>query len=104
MLRCVPPGQETDLECACRRESDAAPLALRRLGPNAAKPSMRSASAYRGVTLHCRTGRFEVHIWDGGKQIYLGGFDTERQARHDSLCCFWTRALGVSLVVMRSGA
>jgi hypothetical protein len=56
------------------------PLALRKIGFNAQKASMRSQSAFRGVTLHCRTGRYEVHIWDGGKQIYLGGFDTERQA------------------------
>ena len=55
------------------RPATAPPLALRRIGPKAGKPSMRSASAYRGVTLHCRTGRYEVHIWDGGKQIYLGG-------------------------------
>ena len=28
----------------------------------------------------CRTGRFEAHIWQEGKQIYLGGFDAEEQA------------------------
>ena len=27
-----------------------------------------------------RTGRFEAHIWQEGKQIYLGGFDAEEQA------------------------
>ena len=45
------------------------------------KPAgIRSTSKYRGVTHHCRTGRFESHIWDSGKQVYLGGFDTEEQA------------------------
>ena len=44
---------------------------------------IRSTSKYRGVTHHCRTGRYESHIWDSGKQVYLGGFDTEEQV----LCC-----------------
>lgn len=37
----------------------------------------RSSSAYRGVTMHRRTRRWESHIWDGdsGKQIYLGSYD-----------------------------
>ncbi|KAL2487796.1 Ethylene-responsive transcription factor Related to AP22-7 [Forsythia ovata] len=38
-------------------------------------PPSRS-SQYRGVTFYRRTGRWESHIWDCGKQIYLGGFDT----------------------------
>nr|GMC54738.1 ethylene-responsive transcription factor RAP2-7-like isoform X1 [Ipomoea batatas] len=38
-------------------------------------PRSRS-SQYRGVTFYRRTGRWESHIWDCGKQIYLGGFDT----------------------------
>ena len=32
----------------------------------------RITSKFRGVTHHCRTGRFEAHIWDSGKQVYLG--------------------------------
>jgi hypothetical protein len=28
----------------------------------------------------CRTQRWEAHIWQDGKQIYLGGFDEEEQA------------------------
>jgi hypothetical protein len=35
---------------------------------------------YRGVTQHRRTGRWEAHVWDGGKQTYLGGFDSEANA------------------------
>ena len=33
-----------------------------------------------GSCPRCRTGRFEAHIWQEGKQIYLGGFDAEEQA------------------------
>ena len=35
---------------------------------------------HRQIYLNCRTGRFEAHIWQEGKQIYLGGFDAEEQA------------------------
>ncbi|EOA27476.1 hypothetical protein CARUB_v10023614mg [Capsella rubella] len=38
-------------------------------------PRSRSSN-YRGVTFYRRTGRWESHIWDCGKQVYLGGFDT----------------------------
>lgn len=34
----------------------------------------------RGVTHHPRTGRHESHIWDDGRQIYLGGYYVEDQA------------------------
>ncbi|GMP49673.1 hypothetical protein CsSME_00016590 [Camellia sinensis var. sinensis] len=34
-------------------------------------PRPRS-SQYRGVTFYRRTGRWESHIWDCGKQVYLG--------------------------------
>ncbi|GJU77071.1 AP2-like ethylene-responsive transcription factor [Tanacetum coccineum] len=48
--------------------------------PAAAKKSRRGprsrSSQYRGVTFYRRTGRWESHIWDCGKQVYLGGFDT----------------------------
>lgn len=40
----------------------------------------RAASQFRGVTHHCRTNRFEAHIWQDSKQIYLGGFYSEQQA------------------------
>ncbi|KAK7344769.1 hypothetical protein VNO77_14803 [Canavalia gladiata] len=42
-------------------------------------PRSRS-SQYRGVTYYRRTGRWESHIWDCGKQVYLGGFDTAQAA------------------------
>ncbi|XP_042415789.1 APETALA2-like protein 2 isoform X3 [Zingiber officinale] len=42
-------------------------------------PRSRS-SQYRGVTFYRRTGRWESHIWDCSKQVYLGGFDTAHAA------------------------
>ncbi|XP_073038932.1 AP2-like ethylene-responsive transcription factor TOE3 isoform X3 [Primulina eburnea] len=42
-------------------------------------PRSRS-SQYRGVTFYRRTGRWESHIWDCGKQVYLGGFDAAHVA------------------------
>ena len=54
----------------------------------------RSSSAFRGVTLHRRTKRWESHIWvrETGKQLYLGGFDREHSAAeaHD-LCALKLR-------------
>jgi len=32
------------------------------------------------VTFYKRTGRWESHIWDNGRQLYLGGFSTEEEA------------------------
>ncbi|KAL5765912.1 hypothetical protein ACOSP7_016529 [Xanthoceras sorbifolium] len=52
--------------------------------PPAVKKSRRGprsrSSQYRGVTFYRRTGRWESHIWDCGKQVYLGGFDTAHAA------------------------
>jgi len=39
-----------------------------------------SSSRYRGVTQHRRTKRWEAHVWDQGKQVYLGGFESEERA------------------------
>ena len=74
------------------------PAAAATLGPSAAGRSPfkrgRSSSAFRGVTLHRRTKRWESHIWvrETGKQLYLGGFDFERAAAeaHD-LCALKLR-------------
>ncbi|KAL6521626.1 AP-2 complex subunit beta [Orobanche gracilis] len=52
------------------------PLKKSRRGPRS------RSSQYRGVTFYRRTGRWESHIWiwDCGKQVYLGGFDTAQAA------------------------
>ncbi|KAI3713042.1 hypothetical protein L1987_71612 [Smallanthus sonchifolius] len=54
------------------------------VGPQPLKKSRRGprsrSSQYRGVTFYRRTGRWESHIWDCGKQVYLGGFDTAHSA------------------------
>lgn len=55
-------------------ESAAQPMKKSRRGPRS------RSSQYRGVTFYRRTGRWESHIWDCGKQVYLGGFDTAHAA------------------------
>ncbi|KAG2311064.1 hypothetical protein Bca52824_022621 [Brassica carinata] len=52
----------------------AQPVKKSRRGPRS------KSSQYRGVTFYRRTGRWESHIWDCGKQVYLGGFDTAHAA------------------------
>uniref|UniRef100_A0A1J3G3V9 Ethylene-responsive transcription factor RAP2-7 n=1 Tax=Noccaea caerulescens TaxID=107243 RepID=A0A1J3G3V9_NOCCA len=65
-------------------ESKLAPLPAPAPVPAQAKKSRRGprsrSSQYRGVTFYRRTGRWESHIWDCGKQVYLGGFDTAHAA------------------------
>ena len=39
-----------------------------------------AAEAFRGVTHHIRTNRFEAHLWEGGRQLYLGGYDSPQLA------------------------
>ena len=67
--------------------------ACRNKNSNPATAGKRS-SAYRGVTRHRWTGRYEAHLWDAacerapgstrgrtrGRQVYLGGYETEEQA------------------------
>ncbi|KAK6923068.1 AP2/ERF domain [Dillenia turbinata] len=52
----------------------AQPMKKSRRGPRS------KSSQYRGVTFYRRTGRWESHIWDCGKQVYLGGFNTAHAA------------------------
>ncbi|KAL8152061.1 hypothetical protein V2J09_021869 [Rumex salicifolius] len=54
--------------------SSSQPVKKSRRGPRS------RSSQYRGVTYYRRTGRWESHIWDCGKQVYLGGFDTAHAA------------------------
>lgn len=39
-----------------------------------------SSSPFRGVTCYRRTGRYESHIWEGGKQLHLGSFVLPEEA------------------------
>ncbi|KAE8664180.1 hypothetical protein F3Y22_tig00112852pilonHSYRG00056 [Hibiscus syriacus] len=64
-------------------------IALMRRAPTPRiKPSPRKSrrgqtsrsSQYRGIIFYRRTGRWESPIWDCGKQVYLGGFDTAHAA------------------------
>lgn len=43
----------------------------------ASLPTKPKGHRFRGVTKHKRTQRYEAHIWETKKQIYLGGFDSE---------------------------
>ncbi|KAK8940004.1 Floral homeotic protein APETALA 2 [Platanthera guangdongensis] len=60
-------------------EAKVAVPAVQPIKKNRRGPPSRS-SQYRGVTFYRRTGRWESHIWDCGKQVYLGGFDTSNAA------------------------
>ncbi|XP_022006553.1 ethylene-responsive transcription factor RAP2-7 isoform X4 [Helianthus annuus] len=55
------------------------PVQLQKVKKGRRGPPSKS-SPYRGVTFYRRTGRWESHIWDCGKQLYLGGFDTSHDA------------------------
>ncbi|KAK3130897.1 hypothetical protein QOZ80_6BG0499390 [Eleusine coracana subsp. coracana] len=73
----VPARQQPAME-QCRAIA-ADPWARPALRKSRRGPRSRS-SQYRGVTFYRRTGRWESHIWDCGKQVYLGGFDTAQAA------------------------
>jgi len=55
-------------------EKQEVPLATK--GPSSGKGS----SQYRGVAQHRITRRWESHIWNNKRQVYLGSFETEDQA------------------------
>ncbi|KAK7307644.1 hypothetical protein VNO77_40888 [Canavalia gladiata] len=63
----------------CQSESGKSVQVSQPLKKSRRGPRSRS-SQYRGVTFYRRTGRWESHIWDCGKQVYLGGFDTAHAA------------------------
>ncbi|XP_058080835.1 AP2-like ethylene-responsive transcription factor TOE3 isoform X2 [Magnolia sinica] len=66
-------GKATDVLPA-QHQQQQQPMKKSRRGPRS------RSSQYRGVTFYRRTGRWESHIWDCGKQVYLGGFDTAHAA------------------------
>ncbi|KAK9915253.1 hypothetical protein WJX75_006763 [Coccomyxa subellipsoidea] len=68
--RLVPANDQEDFMA----EDQGSPKAPSRRGPRG------TSSKYRGVTRHRRTKRWEAHIWDDKKQVYLGGFDVEEHA------------------------
>lgn len=65
---------QTEPVAAVRPMAVLQPIKKSRRGPRS------RSSQYRGVTFYRRTGRWESHIWDCGKQVYLGGFDTAHAA------------------------
>ncbi|CAO2152990.1 unnamed protein product [Urochloa humidicola] len=72
---------ETDISILPHPHPHSAPPPVQ---PAAAKKGRRGprsrSSQYRGVTFYRRTGRWESHIWDCSKQVYLGGFETSHAA------------------------
>lgn len=73
-----------DTACAAAAAQAAADALAAAAVTSRPRPALRNqhpgSSTHRGVTKHKRTGRFEAHFWDAGKQIYLGGFDEEEKA------------------------
>lgn len=62
------------------READANKSSSSDKNSGGARGPRGSSSRYRGVTQHRRTKRWEAHVWDKGKQVYLGGFESEHRA------------------------
>ncbi|KAL6885598.1 hypothetical protein ACP4OV_010377 [Aristida adscensionis] len=98
------PSPEQKRKRARRRSDDGGPF--------------RRSSAYRGVTRHRWTGRFEAHLWDKdaarrgtatatpkkGKQVYLGAYDGEEAAAraHDLAALkYWGPATLLNFPVCR---
>ena len=99
----VPPAQEKK-----NNKKRAAPDATNANGTRRKLPDLpQRSSSYRGVTRHRWTGRYEAHLWDSscqrenktgkgrtkGKQVYLGGYESELVAARAydrvraSTCC-----------------
>ncbi|KAG2607418.1 APETALA2-like protein 4 isoform X2 [Panicum virgatum] len=74
----VPP-QATE-QCHVAAAASAADQWARSASRKSRRGPRSRSSQYRGVTFYRRTGRWESHIWDCGKQVYLGGFDTAHAA------------------------
>ncbi|XP_066365268.1 APETALA2-like protein 2 isoform X2 [Miscanthus floridulus] len=78
----TPPAEPAPVPMWQPRRAEDLGVAQRPVAP--AKKTRRGprsrSSQYRGVTFYRRTGRWESHIWDCGKQVYLGGFDTAHAA------------------------
>ncbi|XVF05626.1 hypothetical protein REPUB_Repub05bG0189000 [Reevesia pubescens] len=71
--------ESTDLLVMQQQQQQQPPPSQTTVKKSRRGPRSRS-SQYRGVTFYRRTGRWESHIWDCGKQVYLGGFDTAQVA------------------------
>ncbi|KAH0752632.1 hypothetical protein KY285_005780 [Solanum tuberosum] len=74
-------GLDLPANCGDLNEQRIGKTPQQRLQAKKSRRGPRSRSSqYRGVTFYRRTGRWESHIWDCGKQVYLGGFDTAHAA------------------------
>ncbi|KAL5740711.1 hypothetical protein ACOSP7_029594 [Xanthoceras sorbifolium] len=84
-----PPTRRKEwLDLTCKEVDNGGPteqriavhLQPKQTGKKSRRGPRPKSSQYRGVTYYRRTGRWESHIWDCGKQVYLGGFDTAHAA------------------------
>ena len=72
-------GPTARLNFAALRGVDGAPLPP--AAPGAPQPGGgRGSSRYRGVSRHERSGKWEVRVWGGGRQNFVGSFDEEATA------------------------
>ncbi|KAJ1260057.1 hypothetical protein BS78_10G202700 [Paspalum vaginatum] len=76
----VPRAAVEEQQCQHVAPPSAADLWARSASRKSRRGPRSRSSQYRGVTFYRRTGRWESHIWDCGKQVYLGGFDTAQAA------------------------
>ncbi|XP_010929883.1 APETALA2-like protein 3 isoform X2 [Elaeis guineensis] len=77
----MPRGMELSfLQCNTAGSTEAKALQQKQQAKKTRRGPRSRSSQYRGVTFYRRTGRWESHIWDCGKQVYLGGFDTAHAA------------------------
>ncbi|GAB4815045.1 hypothetical protein N2152v2_002091 [Parachlorella kessleri] len=80
----IPPARQgsVDLSQYTASQSPATLLGKRDAEGVSKRPPItnRTPSRYRGVTHHCRTSRYEAHVWRDSKQCYLGGYYVEEQA------------------------
>ncbi|KAI8005222.1 AP2-like ethylene-responsive transcription factor TOE2 [Camellia lanceoleosa] len=62
--------KRVDLACPKEERGLVVPQQRQQVRKSRTGPRSRS-SQYRGVTFYRRTGQWESHIWDCGKQVYL---------------------------------
>ncbi|XP_039807500.1 APETALA2-like protein 4 isoform X3 [Panicum virgatum] len=82
----VPP-QATE-QCHVAAAASAADQWARSASRKSRRGPRSRSSQYRGVTFYRRTGRWESHIWDCGKQVYLGEFLSMRTLKLSRMICW----------------
>ena len=83
----LPGGEKRAAECAMPRDVPAAamdvaapPAEKKKGGKGLRDKPWKCSSAYKGVVQHKKTKRWEGHMWQNKRQIYLGSFAKEEEA------------------------